>query len=295
MQVMNFAIDERLRELTKHETVSLPVACYKTTIRKHIQGHIPLHWHDEIQLVYMVKGNAVFQVNEAKVRVLEGEGLFLNSGCLHMAEAEDSRSAYLCLNVSPRFLLSLELYSTYVHPFIQSTNVTSLHVPGKESWGKTVLKAINDIYELLQHQTSFYEIDVSVQLAMIWRNVIAHTTDLKYERTEIVKNERMKQMIDYIHSHYTEKITLAAIAQAGQLSRAECCRYFKRVLHTSPLSYVIDYRIQKSLLLLQQDELNVTEVGYQVGFNSTSYFIGTFRERMRLTPLAYKKEKTKRR
>ncbi|WP_156320927.1 AraC family transcriptional regulator [Bacillus sp. JCM 19041] len=290
---MNFAIDERLRELTNHQTVSLPVACYKTTIRKHIQGHIPLHWHDEIQLVYMVKGNAIFQVNEAKIRVLEGDGLFLNSGCLHMAEAEDSASAYLCLNVSSRFLLSHELYSTYVHPYIQSTNVTSLHVPGKEDWGKAVLSSINDIYESLQHQESFYEIDVSVQLAMIWRNVIAHTNDLKYEQTEIVKNERMKQMIDYIHSHYTEKVTLAAIAQAGQLSRAECCRYFKRVLHTSPLSYVIDYRIQKSLFLLQQDELNVTEVGYQVGFNSTSYFIGKFREGMKMTPLAYKKEKAK--
>ena len=81
------------------------------------------------------------------------------------------------------------------------------------------------------------------------------------------------------------------IARAGQLSRSECCRYFKRILKKTPLSYVTDYRIQKSLILLQQAESNVTEVAYQVGFNSTSYFIDKFRKSMNMTPLTYKKYK----
>lgn len=53
----------------------------------------------------------------------------------------------------------------------------------------------------------------------------------------------------------------------------------------------MNYRIQKSLIILQQAESNVTEVGYQVGFNSTSYFIDKFRKSMNMTPLAYKKYK----
>ncbi len=75
------------------------------------------------------------------------------------------------------------------------------------------------------------------------------------------------------------------------MSRSECCRYFKRMLNTTPLNYVIDYRIQKSLVLLQQTESNVTEVAYKVGFNSTSYFIERFRKLKKVTPLAYKKLK----
>lgn len=63
-------------------------------------------------------------------------------------------------------------------------------------------------------------------------------------------------------------------------------RFFK----CTPLNYVIDYRIQKSLYLLQQGDSNITEVAYQVGFNSTSYFIDKFRNSMNMTPFAYKKE-----
>ncbi|MNS72966.1 HTH-type transcriptional activator RhaS [compost metagenome] len=79
----------------------------------------------------------------------------------------------------------------------------------------------------------------------------------------------MKQMLNWIHTRYAEKILLDDIARAGQLSRSECCRYFKRILKKTPLNHVTDYRIQKSLIALQQSESSVTDVAYQVGFNST--------------------------
>jgi AraC-like DNA-binding protein len=97
--------------------------------------------------------------------------------------------------------------------------------------------------------------------------------------------------INWIHTHYAEKILLDDIARDGQLSRSECCRYFKRILKKTPLNYVTDYRIQKSLILLPQSDSNVTDIAYQVGFNSTSYFIDKFRKSMNMTPLTYKKFK----
>lgn len=68
---------------------------------------------------------------------------------------------------------------------------------------------------------------------------------LEYDQAERLKNNRMKQMLNWIHLHYAEKVTLDDIAQAGQLSRSECCRYFKRMLKNTPLSYVMEYRIQQ--------------------------------------------------
>lgn len=100
----------------------------------------------------------------------------------------------------------------------------------------------------------------------------------------------MKQMLNWIHLHYKEKIMLEHIARAGGVSRSECWRYFKRIFKTTPLNYAINYRIQKSLRLLQQADHTVTEVAYLVGFNRTSYFIEKFRKTMNVTPLAYKKE-----
>jgi AraC family transcriptional regulator, melibiose operon regulatory protein len=292
VQVKNFKVDQSLKELTEHRTVVLPIACYETTINQNINGYIPLHWHDEIQFVLIVKGEATFQINDEKLVVRESEGLFINSGCLHMAEDKNhSGCVYICLNVSPHFVLSHELYTTYVNPYIQATNLPYVYLDAKELWGKNILDAIIKINHLIHQKSPHYEIDITVQLTLMWKNLIVNGIQLEYEQTEMLKSNRMKQMLNWIHLHYAEKIMLDDIARAGQLSRSECCRYFKRILKKTPLNYVTDYRIQKSLVLLQQPDSNVTDVAYRVGFNSTSYFIDKFRKSMNITPLAYKKYK----
>lgn len=290
MQIKDFMVDRNLKELTEHRTVALPIACYETIINQNVHGYIPLHWHDELQFILVIKGQSIFQVNGENIVVGEGEGLFINSGCLHMAkDMDDSNCAYICLNVSPSFILSQELYATYVTPYIQATNLSYLQLHPNELWGKNILDAVRKINELIRKKSLYYELDIFIQLTFIWKNLVMNGFQLKYERMEMLKSHRMKQMLDWIHTHYADKILLEDIARAGQLSRSECCRYFKKFLKKTPLNYVIEYRIQKSLILLQKDHLNVTEVAYQVGFNSTSYFIDRFRKYMKMTPLSYKK------
>ncbi|MEK9197215.1 helix-turn-helix domain-containing protein [Ureibacillus sp. 179-F W5.1 NHS] len=293
MQIKNFTVDESLKELTEHRTVVLPMACYETTINDNINGFIPLHWHEEFQFVVVIKGEAMFQINEDKIIVREGEGIFINTGCLHMAKDQKGTGCvYICLNVSPSFVLSHELYAHFVDPYIHATNIPYLRLSPKELWAYQILQSIKEISGIIKEKATYYEIDISMQLTSIWKNLIKNGVPLEYEQKEALKNERMKEMLNWIHQHYAEKILLEDIAQAGHLSRSECCRYFKRYLKKTPLSYVTDYRIQKSFILLQQSHLNVTDVAYLVGFNSTSYFIEQFKKSMKITPLAYKKMKT---
>ena len=188
-------------------------------------------------------------------------------------------------------MLSQELFTPYVYPYIKATNFPYMYFDLSEDWGINIQRAIIKIQQLIQQQTLFFEIDITMQLTTIWKNLIMNDFQLEYDQVELLKTRRMKQMLDWIHQHYTKKMKLEDIARSGQLSRSECCRYFKRILKTTPINYVTDFRIQKSLVLLGQAESNVTEVAYQVGFNSTSYFIDKFRKSMNMTPLAYKKYK----
>lgn len=293
MQIKDFTVDDSLQELTEHRTVVLPIACYETTIKENINGFIPLHWHEELQFVLVVKGEAMFQINEEKMIVREGEGIFINSGCLHMAKDQNGTGCvYICLNVSPSFVLSHELYATFVDPYIQATNIPYLLLSSETLWANQIFQSMKEISRCINEKEPYYEIEISLQLTRLWKSLIKNGVPLEYEQKETLKNQRMKEMLNWIHQHYAEKILLEDIAQAGHLSRSECCRYFKRFLKKTPLSYVTDYRIQKSLILLQQSNLAVTDVAYLVGFNSTSYFIEQFKKSMQITPLAYKKMKT---
>lgn len=295
MQRREIMIDtSNLRELTDHRTVVLPVACYETVIKQNIHGHIPLHWHNELQFVYVVQGAAIFHVNEERQVVKQGEGIFINSGSLHMAEdRHESGCAYICLNVSPLFVLPQELYTTYVYPYVNATNLPLLFLPPSEPWAYNILSSIEAINRYIKQQPPRYEICIVEHLASIWRNFTLTGIQPEYNQTELRKNQRMKEMLNWLHMHYAENIKLEDIAKAGNLSRSETCRYFKQMLNTSPMQYVIEYRIKQSLVLLRDPESNVTDVGYRVGFNSTSYFINKFRHSMNMTPLTYKNQVTR--
>ncbi|MCM3171396.1 AraC family transcriptional regulator [Paenibacillus sp. MER 99-2] len=287
-----FHIDQNLKELTEHRTVSLPIACYETTIIHNVHGHIPLHWHDELQFVYVMQGKGLFRVNQEEIVVPKGNGIFINSGSMHMAEDIGERNVckYICLNLSPQFILPAELYMKFVHPYVTATNVPYLLIRGDQSWGVKILEAIQVLKQNLRDQPLHYELDISAQLLTIWKQFISNGCLLEYDPNEMTRNLRMKGMLEWIHLHYAEPIKLEDIAKAGQLSRSETCRYFKQMLRTTPIHYVMDYRIRKSLELLQLPEMSITEIAYQVGFNSTSYYINQFGKIMNTTPLKFRRE-----
>jgi AraC family transcriptional regulator, melibiose operon regulatory protein len=289
MQIKDFKIDHQNRELTQHKTKLLPLACYKTTIHHNVHGYIPLHWHEEVQFVYILKGTVRFQVNEQEILVKEGEGLFINSECLHGAKDEpNSNASYICLNVLPSFLMMPDLISAYVTPYIQATNLDHIRIEQTIAWGKEACEHILSIYELLTKEDEFYEIHISKQLTSLWLLLISNATPVT-DPASLRKNKRIKDMLAWIHLHYDEAVSLENIAKAGLLSKSECCRYFKSILGLSPMQYVNYYRIEKSLSLLQHTDLSVTEVAYKVGFNGSSYYIEQFKKSMHTTPKSYQK------
>lgn len=110
----------------------------------------------------------------------------------------------------------------------------------------------------------------------------SHTTDSK----------RIEQMLDYIHTHYHENITLAHISMAGQIGERECLRCFKRTIVESPIQYLLKYRLMQSAhMLITRPEASMSEISAACGFDAPSYFSKQFKRYYRCTPKEYRKRK----
>ena len=99
----------------------------------------------------------------------------------------------------------------------------------------------------------------------------------------------MKKILAFIQDNYAQKITLTDIADAAHVSKSECCRLFKKVMKQTPVSYLIDYRIQKSIPLLLTKSLNITQIAESVGFGNSSYFSEMFRRVLHCSPSDYQR------
>lgn len=100
--------------------------------------------------------------------------------------------------------------------------------------------------------------------------------------------ERIEPVKAYLEAHLAEEVDLVSLSRAAALSPYYLSRLFKAHVGISPHQYLIRIRIKRAAELLQNSSLTVTQVCYQVGFNSLSHFITTFRQHTGLTPSQYR-------
>ncbi|MBR3993023.1 MAG: helix-turn-helix transcriptional regulator, partial [Anaerotignum sp.] len=68
-------------------------------------------------------------------------------------------------------------------------------------------------------------------------------------------------------------------------------RLSKKNLHTSPMQYLLSYRLEESeKKLLKNPEMTISEIAYSCGFNDASYFNRCFLKKSRMTPSRYRLE-----
>ena len=93
----------------------------------------------------------------------------------------------------------------------------------------------------------------------------------------------------YIDNHYHERIDLNNISNQAHFSKYHFLRLFKKSFGKSPHQYLIETRLLAAKRLLQANR-SVTEVCYDVGFESIPSFITLFKKREGFTPLQYLKK-----
>lgn len=101
-------------------------------------------------------------------------------------------------------------------------------------------------------------------------------------------DERMKRVLEHVHSHIGDTITLEQLAAVACVTGPYITRLFKKELGISPIQYVIKKKVERAEMLLYTTDLSVKEVAWQLGFSDDSYFIRLFRKQTGTTPQEYR-------
>ena len=285
-------INKQGRELIDHGTSLFPVACYHDDL---IKQSVPWHWHDELETFIVSEGTAMITAGEKKYIVKQGQGMFINSGILHAAWDKDCSVCRIhSITFHPRLVggsLDSIFWQNYVQPLLANPILKTIYFDGSEPWHKEALHAIELAWQSCANEPFGYEFQVRSALSELILHISAYQPIMSKPPSEkaLRNSNRIKLMLQFIQTHYSEQITITMLANAAMISESECLRCFRNVIGTPPIQYLKQFRIQKAAELLISTTETVTEIGAQCGFQDTSYFIKSFREQKKCTPSEYRK------
>ena len=112
-----------------------------------------------------------------------------------------------------------------------------------------------------------------------------------YERENepVGKSAELQSVKDYLDSHYTEKITLDALAEQFFINKYYLHEIFKREYGMGIGQYLIHLRITKSKGLLRFTDKTAEEIAYACGMSSPHYFSRMFKKIEGVSPSEYRK------
>lgn len=97
----------------------------------------------------------------------------------------------------------------------------------------------------------------------------------------------LQRVVDYIHEHLDQDLTLATLAAIARMSPSYFSRLFKQSTGLSPHQYVIRCRIDRAKQLLRQGKLRIAEIAYRLGFTHQSHFSHHFKRLVGSSPKAF--------
>ena len=289
---MQIITNQFQKELKQHGNEQFPFLVSYQKLSEYESGSFMWHWHPEIEITYVQKGTMCYKVNHMVYHLKEGDIVFNNSGALHSGTMENQKDcAYIPVTFDSRLIYGFfqsTVNSKYVDPVIQDSMLPAICIDQSEPWHKPFREYLLRIIDLDEKKPDFYELDITICLQSMWRLLLEHITyEPQASRENSLEYDRIKKILSYIEENYQNKITLNDIAGHIHLCESECTRLFKRHMNTTLFAFLQEYRIERSLEFLQDDQ-PVSAVADMAGFSDPNYYSKVFAKIKGCSPREYR-------
>ena len=104
------------------------------------------------------------------------------------------------------------------------------------------------------------------------------------------KDQKISQAISLIHTRPNDKWTVESLASEIGMSRTRFAHKFKELLQMGPMTYLSEWRLQKSLQLLDSSKLNVQQISTEIGYKSAAAYSRAFSSKFGYSPSEYRQK-----
>ncbi len=254
------------------------------------------HFHPEFQISFIADGKGTRFVGDQVVPFEEGDLVFTGPNLPHLWRSDD---AYFDKNSSltTRGLVIYfdhELLNTSLlgkEEFYYINKLVENSARGMEFYGET-RKKINKLLLKIADSKGFQRIIKLLEIIDILANSDEYNLLSSPGYLNVFKGddaEKMRLVYDYVMTNFKTKISLEEIASLLNMTTTSFCRYFRPRANKTFTRFVNDIRIGHVRKLLLEDNLNISQISYECGFNALSNFNRQFKSIVNMSPHEYRR------
>ncbi len=289
---MNILEYENYQEKKAHGEQGFPYTTYLCSIPLDF-ATVPLHWHEEMEIIYIKKGSGTITVDFTTHFVTAPTLVLIVPGQLHsISQHEKDSMEYENIIFHPNILMSRQnddCTTDFLLPLLSGgISLPTLLTPALSNYAE-IAACIDDADEICKFYPKAYQFALKSQLLRFFYLLFSTCADTASPGKKPGSLDKMKQIIKYIECNYMQKITIAEIADAIGLSQSHFMKYFKNTMGTSFIDYLNEYRLTMASRLLHSSDSSILDIASEVGFDNLSYFNRLFKKRFGTTPSKYRK------
>ena len=283
-------------EIVRYDETGIPLYIQTRELSRYPERKALCHWHDDLEFIRITDGKMNYYINGKNVVLKENDGIMVNTRQMHYGSSVSREEcSFLCILVHPSLFSSNKLiYQKYLLPLLENREIEYIYLDSQRPDHAFILDSLTEMTRLKEQGGFGYELEIIGLFYMIWGNLarqfMAGTGAAAASGSQDIDTKAQKDMVSFIYQHYTEKLTLAAIAASGGVCRSKCCQIFKKYLCLSPIDFLNAYRLEVSSYLLRKTDKSITEIATECGFGHLSYYSELFARRYGCTPRQYRKQ-----
>ena len=263
------------------------------TIRPHTRFiHFPEHTHNYVEMVYMFSGETTHIVNGKRIKLTQGELLFLSQSATHEVCQAGEKDLAVNFIVLPEFfstpLSMIGEEPTPLRKFLinclcgKSPDVGYLHF--NVSGDRPIQNLLENLLWILIQETPNKRKMSQMTMTLVFMQLLAHTEALT---TADPEDTIAWQVLRYVEENYVGgsfgDLTRQLHYDASWLSRE-----IKRKTGKTYTQLVQEKRLAQAAYLLRNTDRNVADIAVAVGYENISYFHRIFAEAYGKSPKHYR-------
>jgi len=242
------------------------------------------HSHNRLEIMYVTKGEVSIEIDDKLLSLPSHHFILINANISHRLII-DSNSENILLNLE--FSFDSRPTGIDLTPlFDEKENMKQLISPFEYYIRKDISKleyALKDLIEELEkcHQDYYLLSILSQRMLIELLNSINSTN-----ASGVIY---VKKAVEFIQEHFAEDLNVAIIAKYSGVNHTYLQILFHKAFGCGVMAYVNRYRMERATFLLKNSNLSITEIAFELGYNSRQHFGYTFTKQYNVSPRDYRK------